>query len=83
MGRKADKNCIKPNGVYMAGKINSHLSSVVSLKKTKEVAKKMNLTVNDLMLGITSKVLKQYFVKMGDNSSSLSIAMPFTFKAIP
>jgi hypothetical protein len=60
--RKPDKNCIKPNEVYMSGKINSVLSPEISMVKTKALAKKMNLTLNDLMLGITSKALKEYFV---------------------
>jgi hypothetical protein len=83
MSKKADKNCIKPHGRYMAGKINCVLGPEVSLKKTKEYAKKMDMTVNDLMLGITSKALKEYFVKMGDPSSEISITIPFTFKVIP
>jgi hypothetical protein len=62
-GKKSDKNCIKPSGKYMSGNLNSRLGPEVSLKKTKEVAKKMGMTVNDLMLGITSRVLKQYFIK--------------------
>lgn len=63
MGRKPDKNCIKPYGKFMSGKINSVLSPEISLKKTKALAKKMSMTVNDLMLGMTSKALKEYFVK--------------------
>ena len=82
MSRKADKNCIKPYGKYMSGNLNSRLGPEVSLKKTKEVAKKMNMTVNDLMLGITSRALKQYFVKQGDESKEISITLPFTFKVI-
>lgn len=62
MGRKPDKNCIKPSGIYMSGKINSILGEEISLKKAKAVAAKMNLTLNDLMLGITSKAVKEYFV---------------------
>lgn len=58
MGRKADKNCIKPSGKFMSGNVRSVLSQEFSIKKTKEVAKKMNLTFNDLMLGITSIALK-------------------------
>ena len=82
-GKKSDKNCIKPYGRYMSGKINSALSPEVSLKKTKAISKKMNMTLNDLMLGITSKVLKEYFDLQGDTSSELSITLPFTFKVIP
>lgn len=82
LSRKSDKNCIKPHGKFMSGNLNSRLGPEVSLKKTKEIAKKMNMTVNDLMLGITSKVLKQYFVKQGDTSSEITITLPFTFKVI-
>lgn len=67
----------------MSGNINSRLGPEISLKKTKEVAKKMGMTVNDLMLGITSRALKQYFVKQGDTSKEISVTLPFTFKVIP
>lgn len=83
MGRKPDKNCIKPNGRFMSGDVRSVICKEVSLKKTKELSKKMNLTVNDLMLGITSKALKQYFDVQGDKSKDISVTLPFTFKVIP
>ena len=35
------------------------------------------------MMGITSKVLKEYFVSQGDNSNQISITVPFTYKVIP
>lgn len=83
MSKKADKNCIKQSGRFMSGNVRSVLGQDISLKKTKEMSKKMNMTVNDLMLGITSKALKQYFVLQGDESKDISITMPFTFKVIP
>ena len=58
ISRKPDKNCIKPNGVYMAGKVRSVLGKEVSLQKTKDMAKKMDMTFNDLVMGISSKSLK-------------------------
>ena len=83
LGTKDDRNCIKPHGVYMSGNINSVLSPVISVKKTKALAKKMNFTINDLMMGITSKVLKEYFVSQGDETPFLSLTLPFSFKQIP
>ena len=67
----------------MSGNFTCHNSKIVSVKKTKELSKKMGITLNDLIMGISSKVLKQYFVSQGDDSEQLTMTMPFTFKAIP
>jgi len=82
-GRKSDKNCIKQHGVYMSGNFSCHNSETISVKKAKELSKKMGITLNDMIMGMTSKVLKQYFVSQGDKSDSISITMPFSFKIIP
>jgi len=68
MGKKGDRNCIKKHSVYMSGNFTCHNSKIVSVKKTKELSKKMGITLNDLIMGISSKVLKQYFVSQGDES---------------
>lgn len=57
-GRKADKNCIKKHGIYMSGNFTCHNSEIISVKKAKEISKKMGMTLNDMMLGMTSKVFK-------------------------
>lgn len=62
MGTKADRNCIKKHSIYMSGNFSCHNSKVVSVQKTKELTKKMGVTWNDFILGLTSKVLKTYFV---------------------
>ena len=56
----------------------------VSMKKAKELAKKMGLSYNELCLGVLSKTTKQYFIEQGDpDTSMVSILLPFTFHGIP
>ena len=83
MGRKNDKNCIKKSGMHMAGKFSCHNSHTISMKKAKDMSKKLNMTFNDMMMGVTSKVLKQHFIAEGDKTESISVTMPFSFKTIP
>merc|ERR1711871_716132 len=67
----------------MSGNFTCHNSKVVSVKKTKELSKKMGVTLNDFILGVISKILKDYFVAQGDSSNEITVTMPFSFKAIP
>lgn len=62
MSRRDDRNCIKKHKIYMSGNFTCHNSKVVSVKKTKELSKKMGVTLNDFILGVISKILKEYFV---------------------
>jgi hypothetical protein len=80
---KPDINCIKKHKAHMDGKYNSALSTLISMKKAKEVAKSMGITFNDLILGMTSKSLKQHFVKCGDPQTEITLTLPFTFNSIP
>lgn len=43
----------------------------------------MGISFNDLVLGIVSKSLKMHFIAEDDDTKSVSLALPFTFKAIP
>jgi NRPS condensation-like uncharacterized protein len=67
----------------MSGNFSCHNSKVVSVQKSKDLAKKMGITLNDLVLGVTSTILKKYFVSHGDESEEISVTMPFTFRAFP
>ena len=78
-----DENCIKKHSEYMTGDIKARLSHEISMKRAKALAKKFGLTFNDLILGIMSNALKKYFLLKGDNSSYVSICVPFTFNTIP
>jgi len=42
----------------MSGNFTCHNSEIISVKKAKEISKKMGMTLNDMMLGMTSKVFK-------------------------
>jgi NRPS condensation-like uncharacterized protein len=81
--RGHDKNCIKKEGIYMSGNFSCHNSYTISVKKAKLLSKKMGITFNDLIMGLTSKVLKQYFVSKGDITDEITAVMPFSFRSIP
>ena len=52
------------------------------MRKAKALSKKMGMTINDMMMGLTSKVLKQYFVSKGDSTDTITVGLPLTFKNI-
>lgn len=49
------------------------------MKKAKELAKKMGLTFNDLIMGLVSKSLKTHFVAEGDSTEEIGVAVPFSY----
>jgi hypothetical protein len=55
---KYDVNCIKKHPKYMTGKLVGKICKPISLRLAKLEAKKMDITFNDLMLGIVSKAFK-------------------------
>ena len=67
----------------MTGKLHSKFALEMSMKKAKALSKKMNITYNDLAMGLVSKCVKQYFISQKDDSKYISIAVPFTFNTIP
>jgi hypothetical protein len=78
-----DINCIKKARFFLSGKLQAKLALPISLPKSKVLAKSMGITFNDLVLGLLSKSLKSYFVAHGDDSTYISLAMPFSFNTIP
>lgn len=53
----------------------------ISVQKLKKYAKDNNSTINDILLAITSKSLKQYMVSKGDNKTNkVTMAVPFTMR---
>lgn len=80
---KPDKNCIKKHAVEMGEEFVSWSSKDYSMIKAKALVKEKGITFNDLMMGITSRVLKLYFKSKGDESSQISITCPMAFKVIP
>ena len=56
--RKPDRNCISNSKRYMKGITHAENCTVISVKKAKEASKKMGVSFNELVLGMTSKALK-------------------------
>ena len=81
--RPKDINCIKQHKVFMTGKLHAKNALTISMAKAKKLTHAKGVSFNDLMLAITSKSLKQYFEHFGDESSEVTVAMPFSFKSIP
>ena len=71
--RKPDVNCIKKHPFFVTGNLNVRLSKVFSMKRAKEAAKKMGITFNDLVTGIITVVIKEHFVRHGDNTQEITI----------
>jgi len=80
---KNDINCIKKHRLYISGKYNAANPVVVSVAKAKEVAKQNKATLNDIMLAVTTKVLKRHFIKMKDDTETITMAVPYSFRTIP
>ena len=78
-----DINCIKKHHMYMTGKLNARILQTVSMKKAKAHSKRMGITFNELVLGVLSKTTKAYFKEQGDDSSMITIALPFCFNSVP
>jgi hypothetical protein len=70
---KYDVNCIKKHPKYMTGKLIGKICKPVSLRLAKIEAKKMDITFNDLIMGMVSKAFKQYFIAKGDTSTFITV----------
>jgi hypothetical protein len=81
--RPYDINCIKKHEQYLSGIIGSANSVEVSVAKVKKLGKSMNATVNDVMLGIATTVLKKHFVLEKDETEAVTLSVPFSFKCVP
>ena len=53
------------------------------MAKVKKLAKSLDATVNDVMLGIATTVLKKHFVKEKDETEAITMSVPFSFKCVP
>jgi hypothetical protein len=81
--RPMDVNCIKKERYYLTGKYVSRNSPEISIEKLKQLGKKNNAPVGDVMMSITSVVLNDYFELHGDKQKELSLCVPFSFRVIP
>ena len=80
---KYDRNCIKKHPRYLTGKFQGKIVKPIALDKAKVAAKKLDCTFNDLVLGIISKALKLYFKEKGDDSSYVTISVPYSLNTVP
>lgn len=83
VSRKPDVNCIKQHGSYMSGRLKSKNVLTISTPKAKELAKKNSSTLNELFLAILSTTLKEYFCEKKDESTHVTVSVPFSFRTIP
>ena len=81
--RPPDLNCIRKYATYMDGQIRFNLCKDISLKKCKAVRTQHQVGLNELILAVTSKVLKQYFVSKGDSSDEITLTMPIALMPRP
>jgi len=80
---KYDKNCIRKHPKYMTGKLKGAICKPISLRLAKLEAKKMDITFNDLILGMISKAMKQYFLAKGDKSTYITTSIPYSLASLP
>lgn len=78
-----DVNCIRKHDIYMQGQLQSIFTKRISMKKAKELGKKLGLSFNELCMGLISKTWKHYFQHYGDNSDEVSVTLSYTFQSIP
>jgi len=81
--RPNDINCIKKHEQYLSGIIGSANSVEISIVKAKKLAKSLNATLNDVMLGVATTVLKKHFVNEKDETEAVTLSVPFSFKCVP
>jgi len=75
-----DVNCIKKHPIAVTGKIKARNVIVVSVKKTKALAKSKGCTINDIFVALVSNILKEHFDSKGDKNERVTVLVPFTFK---
>lgn len=80
---KREKNVIKKHPVYLSGEIQSRNALTMDTRKVKSMAKKQEITINDLMMTLAQMTFKSYFELKGDPTSNMSWVIPFSFKGIP
>jgi hypothetical protein len=81
--KRPDKNCIKKDRNYLSGVMKAGVTETISMKKAKEVSKKMGATFNDMVMALVSQTLAQYFKQKKDESTYVTASLPFSFGCIP
>ena len=80
---KTDSNYIK-NTVALAGKKRNSVCKRFDLQVLKQAAKHHNVTLNDVVLALTSVSLKEYLRQHNDfEARSINLLVPFSMREIP
>lgn len=80
---KTDSNFIK-NTVSLAGSKRNTICKEFDLSVLKHAAKRYNVTVNDIVLSLTSVSIKEYLRQHGDfNARSINLLVPFSLREVP
>lgn len=80
---KTDSNYIK-NTVALAGKKRNSVCKRFDLQVLKQAAKHHNVTINDVVLALTSVSLKEYLRQHNDfEARSINLLVPFSMREIP
>jgi len=84
---KADSNYItkKKEGKHLSGVMNVDSSTHIDLAKLKAATKKLNVTVNDVVMCALTTSLNKIFKRNGDTSKNISLVIPanIRFKFYP
>lgn len=85
---RADKNPIarKKIGKRLSGELNvSSAVKLIKLEDLKFMTRKLNITINDIVMGSLSTSLKSLFLELGDTSKEYNLVIPanIRFKFYP
>ena len=80
---KKDKNMLKSNKP-LTGSKKAAFSNDYSVEQVKKFSKQKGVTINDVLMAITSISLKEYMISKGDlKSSRIQMAMPYSMDDPP
>jgi len=79
-----DNNPIHDQSKPLTGRKNAALSKEISVSQLKEFGRTHGVTINDLILTVSSLSIKEYIVSKGDEKTqAITIACPVSFRAPP
>jgi hypothetical protein len=84
--KPADINCMKKHFLKASGEIKGIKSKGISINKLKALVKQEEygkVTLNDMMMGMISSVLAEYFENHGDKSKEVTLMAPCAFRTVP
>lgn len=78
-----ERNAIH-NGKPLKGIKKGVLSKNISVEDVKKECKKLNATINDVIMALTSMTLKEYLESKGDTKTSyINLSVPYSLRPPP